>query len=557
MGMKETPRIGVGIDTGGTYTDAVLLDLESGEILDAVKVPTTHTDLKLGVQDALERIFSSGAAAPEAVTLLSVSTTLATNAILEDRGAAVGFIAVGYGQPLNLPVVAQYYVGGGHTIGGDEVEALDLEALLEGVNVMRKSGVDTYAVCASMSMENSAHEEVAAKAIEVIDPKPVFCSHTCSTLAGFKERSATVVLNARLMPVMQRFTEGVQYCMEKLGISCDARIIRGDATHVPMLEGPMQAVSTVGSGPAATTWYGMVMGERKEALVVDVGGTSTDVTLLENGRPVLCTSGARIGEWDTHVQAVKMYTAAIGGDSHAMITKSGRLRVGPRRALPLCMAGEDLPSPVEWLGPELQGRCLLLPPDNGPDKEREEENSIVAYLRKNGPATPEMVRDELRYSSADMERRLEHLTRKQIVMECGFTPTDALHALGRLSMNKADNSLAGARALARVLGIRGEEVCELVLSRAQEAIEDAILRYMLHHEAGHAMAGILDKRREFKRLGMNFTLGIPILGVGAAARMLLPGVAESLGTEAIFPDYFEVGNALGALLLAKENGAQL
>lgn len=551
MSKHDKPRLGVGIDTGGTYTDAVLMDLDDKTVVGAAKTPTTHEDLKRGVALALDEVLRD--VAVDDVELVAVSTTLATNAVLEDRGASVGFIAIGHDQPLNLPVLAQHYVNGGHSLGGTELEPLDLEVLMEGVVVMKRSGVDTYAVCSIMSMENPTHEDVAAKAISMIDPKPVFCSHYTSSEAGFKDRAATTVLNARLMPTMQRFTDGVSRSMERLGLTCESRIIRGDATHIPMLEGPMQAVSTVGSGPAATTWYGMVAGKLADALVVDVGGTSTDVTLLQNGAPVLSRAGSRIGEWDTHIQAVEMYTAAIGGDSHAAIGRAGQLKVGPRRALPLCMAGDKLPDPMQWLGADMDGKCLMLAHDSLEGLSQEvAENPIVQFLKENGPATPEKVRQALRFSSPDMERRLEHLGRKLAVLECGFTPTDALHALGRLAMKDASHSLAGARALGNVLKIKGEEVCDIVIGRAQEAIEDAILRYMLVHEAGHNMAGILERRREFKRLGMRFSIDLPMVGVGAAASLLLPGVAENLSTEVVFPDYFQVGNALGALLLASD-----
>lgn len=549
MTQTAAPRFGIGIDTGGTYTDAVLLDLSTHEVLQTAKVPTTHQDLRQGVGQALAAVLQSGAVPAAAIELVAVSTTLATNAVLEDRGASVGFIAVGFASPLQLPVLAQHYVPGGHTIGGRELEPLDLEALLEGVTVMRRCGVDTYAVCAAMSMDNNTHEQVAARAIAMVDPKPVFCSHSCSDKPGFKDRAATVVLNARLMPVMQRFAEGVAQSMRELGLDCPARIIRGDAGHLPLADGPLQAASTVGSGPAATTWFGIATGGLQQALVVDVGGTSTDVTLLRDGHPVLSTDGARIGEWDTHVQSVQMYTAAVGGDSHAYVGSAGRLRVGPRRVLPLCMAGPELPDPLSWLGTELHGKCLLPAPPERLDPESA-ENPIVRFLQEHGPATPETVREALRFSSADMERRLDHLARHQALTECGFTPTDALHALGRLALRDAGPALAGARALSRVLHIKGEEVCDIVVGRAQALIEDAILRYMLRQEAGNGMGGILEKRRDFKQLRLHFTLGLPLIGVGAAAGALLPGVADTLGCELFFPEYYQVGNALGALLLA-------
>lgn len=542
-------RYGIGIDTGGTYTDAVMMLLDTNEVIEAVKVPTTHADIQIGVAQALEALLDNAGCPPEQIKLIAVSTTLATNAVLENTGGQVGFFSIGNPSPLDLPVLAQHFVTGGHTIGGTEIAELDLEALLEGVQVMRKCGVDTYAVCGAMSMENASHELVAAKAIAMVDPKPVFCSHQCSDKAGFKDRAATAVLNAKLMPVMQCFVEGVEASIARLGISCETIMIRGDATPLPMQEGPMQAASTVGSGPAATTWFGMEGAGVPDAVVVDVGGTSTDVTMLQAGKPVIAQDGERIGDLKTHVRAVAMHTAGVGGDSHACFGKSKKLKVGPRRVTPLCLAGDALPDPMDWLGADQTGKCLMLE-DGGQGLEAHKDDPIVRLLREKGPCTPETVSAELRFSAPQIERSLDALVRNQVVKETGFTPTDALHALGRMDMGNGQHSVAGARAMGRVLGIKGEEICGMVLNKAQETIEDAILHYMLQAETSGSMSGILERRREFKHLGVHFTLNMPIIGVGAAASLLLPGVAESLQSEAVFPRFFQVGNAYGALLIA-------
>lgn len=550
--MNTTGSFGLGLDTGGTYTDAVLLALRTREVVRTAKTPTTHHDLKLGVAQAMRQVMAGSGVDPADVALLAVSTTLATNAVLEDRGDRVGCVAIGFPIPMDLPVLAQHFVPGGHLIGGREAESLDLESLLEGVVVMHRSGAEAYAVCSVMSMENPAHELVAAKSISLVAPEsPVFCSHECSSLPGFRERAATTVLNARLTSTMRRFAAGVEQSMRELGIECPVRILRGDASDLPLELGPRHAVETVGSGPAATTWFGKSMAKARDAVVVDVGGTSTDVTLVQEGRPVLMDQGQRIGKWDTHVRSLSMYTVAAGGDSLVQLKSAAELTVGPRRVLPLCLA-PAMPAPRNWLGPELAARMLFPGPalqKGAPD------DPLLEFLLRNGAASAESLRLELSVSTLEMERRLDRLSRKQLVLESGFTPTDALHVLGRLELGNGAVATAGAEALAARLGISPTEFCARVVREVQEAVEDAVVRHLLNWEGARGMGGLLDQRHGFRHLRLHFSLSAPLIGVGAAARLFLPAVADSLRTEIVLPKHHAVGNALGALLLALEQAA--
>ncbi len=547
--MNTAGSFGLGLDTGGTYTDAVLLDLCTRAVVRTAKTPTTHHDLKLGVALAMQQVMAGSGVDPADVALAAVSTTLATNAVLEDTGDRVGCVAIGYPTPMDLPVLAQHYVTGGHLIGGREAEPLDVESLLEGVGVMRRSGAEAYAVCSVMSMENATHELVAAKAISLVAPgSPVFCSHECSSLPGFRERAATTVLNARLTSIMQRFADGVEQSMRELGIHCPVRILRGDAGELPLEQGPRHAVETVGSGPAATTWFGKAMGKVRDAVVVDVGGTSTDVTLVQDGLPVLMEQGQRIGKWDTHVRSLAMYTVAAGGDSLVQAKTAEDMQVGPRRVLPLCLAPE-LPPPADWIGPELAARMIF--PGAGLHAV-DRDDPLLEILHRMGPTSAETLRRELSISVLEMERRLDRYSRKQLVLESGFTPTDALHVLGRLELGDAATAAAGAKALAGKLGLSATELCGMVVRRIQKAVEDAVVRHLLNWEGAQGLGNLLDRCHGFRLLRMHFSLGVPLVGVGAAARTFLPAVADTLHTEIILPEHHAVGNALGALLLALE-----
>ena len=354
---RNRRRYGIGVDTGGTFTDAVLLDLDSRQIIKTSKRPTTHYDISFGVMAALADVLDG--IDGKAVADIALSTTLATNAIAEGHGARVGLVVIGPVKPFDLPVVSVAYIDGGHDHLGREVNPLEPDRIVEMV-LSLKGHVDAYAVAASMSLANPSHELVVAKAIELLDPKPVFCSHLISRHSGIMERAATAVFHARLMPILAKFKLNLKRLAEQKQITADMQIIRGDATAVDLESAVTRAARTVASGPAATACFGAMWVAGQTALIVDVGGTTTDIALIEQGCPVISDSGSLIDRWWTHVDAVKVHTVAIGGDSHVRIDRAGRLAIGPGRVQSLAMS-TGIADPEGWLARDSQGRYLVRP----------------------------------------------------------------------------------------------------------------------------------------------------------------------------------------------------
>jgi N-methylhydantoinase A/oxoprolinase/acetone carboxylase beta subunit len=311
-------RYGIGIDTGGTYTDGVLVDLADQSVLSTAKSPTTHFDLSRGIALCLRDLFKDADVKPAEIDLVAVSTTLATNAVVESKGDPVGLIVAGYTRPLDLPVVSTLFVEGGHTLQGAEETPLDLDAVVRAVSQL-KGNVDAYVVCSAMSIKNPTHEKVMAKAVSMIDPLPVFMSHEVSSRVGVADRAATAVLNARLRPVMESFLMGMQDALVALGIARNVMIIRGDATSMNIAETHRQAAATVASGPAATAWFGLSFAPKADAVIIDIGGTTTDITMIKGGKPTLTKDGSLIGRWHTHVDAVKMSSVGAAVDSLLVI----------------------------------------------------------------------------------------------------------------------------------------------------------------------------------------------------------------------------------------------
>jgi len=538
-------RYGIGVDTGGTFTDAVLLDLDTGRISKTSKRPTTHYDVSLGVMAALTDVLEN--IEINAVANIALSTTLATNAIAEGHGAGVGLVVIGPVKLFDLPVVSVRYIDGGHNHLGVEVKPLEPERIVETV-LSLKGHVDAYAIAASMSVENPSHELVVAKAIELLDPKPVFCSHLISRRSGIMERAATAVFHARLMPILMDFVSRLKQLAKEKRITADMKIIRGDATAVDLESAVSRAAQTVASGPAATAYFGAMSAVNQTALIVDVGGTTTDIALVEQGRPVISNRGSLIDRWLTHVDAVKIHTVGIGGDSHVTIDRTGQLTIGPGRVQSLAMS-PGIADPERWLGSGAHGRYIVRP---GTDKDGSGD-PVLEHLRHGGAAFAEL-KERTGMSEFSLERRIGELAFHRQVVEIGFTRTDALHVLGELAFGDATLSAAGARTLAGMRNQPVETFCKAVVEVTQKKISSAIVAFLAAHVTGRDTAPTPPVEQPNPLFSTIIQLAIPIVGMGAAAGKLLPEVAKRFETRIVFPPYYEVGNAAGAIMIATRQG---
>ena len=537
----------IGIDTGGTYTDAVLLDIATRRVAATAKVPTTHFDLSQGAGRVLSELLGKSAVDARQVLAVSISSTLATNSVVENKGARVAVIVIGYVRHFKLPVTAVVFVKGGHTIDGKEEEPLDLDYLVGLVQGL-KDEVDAYGICAAMSMHNPTHELVAEKAIAMLDPKPVFCSHRISRLTGMHERAATAGLHAKLMPVMGRFIDGVGQAMAGLGLHCPAVVIGGNGSPLEVSRAVSEAGLTVASGPACTAHFGAAHAAG-DALVIDVGGTTTDIAMVEGGRVLLAGEGCTIGEWKTHVEAVDMHTAGIGGDSHVHIDERGVLTIGPGRVTPLAMSGESADSLAGWLGVDNRSRLIVLRPEAAGQLPPGE---VAALLGQQGRLTPAVIRQRTGLGGVPLNVELEKLTRRNLIDECGFTPTDALHVLGKLNLGDGEAARRGADILGGAMGLGGEDFARLVIQRTEEQIANLVVDYVIRRTWQNSLAAFISGSKNHPVLAVDFAIKVPLIGVGAAARTLLPRVAEMLRTSVSFPENCEVGNAVGAALIGLE-----
>jgi N-methylhydantoinase A/oxoprolinase/acetone carboxylase beta subunit len=576
--------IALGIDTGGTYTDAVLMDYSTGQVLCSAKALTTRRDLSLGIGGAIDAVFQQpGAPLPGSVDFSAMSTTLATNAIVEGQGSAVCLILIGYDPDLieqygfgqDLVTEDVVHIRGGHDIHGTEALPLD-ETTLRREVLARRASVEAFAVSGYFAVRNPAHELRAQQIIEELTGLPVTCGHDLTTRLNSVRRATTVALNARLVPLLRELISTLRQTLAARGLAAPLMVVKGDGSLVRAEWAMQRPIETILSGPAASAvgaWQlaGSLLtggGHRDGAWVVDVGGTTTDIAALRNGRPRLNPEGAQVGRWRTMVEAVDVHTVGLGGDSHVRITPDRRLVIGPQRVVPLSLLALQHPQVVDDLGsqaavpPRDDTAVQFLVARRPATRPLDEEDSALLKRVGRGPVSlVSLVRESRNgpraLSGAILMRRIDRLVAERLILRAGFTPTDALHALDRLALWHSEAARLGAQVLA-VQGRRtADELCREVVEGVSRRATIALLSKILSDEShlpnwdGEPTAALLLERvlndQHPGDLAFRATLRQPVVAIGAPVAAYMPRVVDRLQTELVIPPHAEVANAVGAV----------
>jgi N-methylhydantoinase A/oxoprolinase/acetone carboxylase beta subunit len=356
--MSEESHRGLwlGLDTGGTFTDAVLL-ADGRELIASAKALTTPWNLAIGISEAIHSVLGRlPAAERRAVSLVSVSTTLATNAVVENRFSPVCTLLIGFddamaersGLQRRGTAGAVVRIQGGHTATGEEEDPLD-EAAVERAVSEHGTKAEAFAVAAHFSVRNPLHELRARKIIRTLSPKPVTCAHELSSKLDAPRRALTAALNARLTPQIRHLIEALAGVLKEESIDAPLMIVKGDGSLMKAEIALEYPVETILSGPAASVVGAGFLTGLEDFVVSDMGGTTTDVAVVSGRRPVINADGALVGTWRTMVEAVDVRTCGLGGDSEVHFDREPRLRVGPRKAMPLSLMAHRFPAVLKRL----------------------------------------------------------------------------------------------------------------------------------------------------------------------------------------------------------------
>ena len=564
----------LGIDTGGTYTDAVLLDDERG-VLATAKALTPRHDLAEGIRGAVEAVLP---AAVVEISMVSLSTTLATNAVVEGQGSPVGALLVGYepemmhdvGMERIVPRDHVVFLQGGHTGTGQELAPLDEAAAAEAIRRLAPR-VSAFAVSGFFGVRNPTHELRVSRLARDLTGLPVTCGHELTTNLNAPRRALTVAMNARLIPLLSGLVQTVRCMLSSKGIQAPLMVVKGDGSlmHADMaLERP---VETILSGPAASVVGACFLTKADDSFVMDMGGTTTDIAAVRRGSPVLNGEGVRVGNWTIMVEAIDVRTTGLGGDSEVVREGAGGLAVGPKRVIPLSLLAEQDPPTLEVLRRQAG---LALGRGGGPADE-----DLGRFVRRQRglagtgralTAGQQEVWDLIGEGSVALcdllarvkipplyRRYLEELVGQGLVAMSAFTPTDAVHVLGRYRCWSVEAAELGAALWAARLGETPQAFAGRVVRQVEVQAGRALVACALAGEGVETadcrdrLGPMLIDRALGADGGGSFSLSLslrrPVVAIGAPVSTYLPGVASRIGAELRVPEHAAVANAIGTV----------
>ena len=570
----STSPIFLGIDTGGTYTDAVLWSAASGLIAKAKSLTTRH-DLAVGIAGAVDAVLAASRVDGHAIKLVSMSTTLATNALVEGQGERSALVMIGFGQAElarhglkealgSDPVV---FVPGGHDVFGSPSPLLteDLEAQLPEL----AASVSGFAVCGQFAVRNPEHEIAVGQLLRARTGLPVTTSHELSAKLGGPRRALTTLFNARLISMIDRLVAATEDFLQRRSIVAPLMVVRGDGSLISSAFARARPIETILSGPAASLVGARHLTGFDDAVISDIGGTTTDVAILRDGRPRLDPEGASIGGFRTMVEAVAVRTFGLGGDSEVALDGHGlapELKLGPRRLVPLALAAvahrEAILSVLDRqiaasMPTQFEGRFAIR--TGVPERLAAGLAAPEARLFGEISDVPQPL-DRLLSASAD-RARLDRLVARGLVQIIGFTPSDAAHALGRQMTWEPAASRLGAALFARKrdgrglpIAVSGEALAERVLTRLQRRSAEALLETAFAEDGLDAVAMVAHPlvQRSLDGLSGVATVAVgldrPVIGLGASAPLHYAGLDRLVGNRCVVPDDTDVANALGAVV---------
>lgn len=520
------------------------------------KAPTTREDLAVGVGEALRAL---DVALFPGVEVVALSTTLATNAVVEGKGSRVGLILgvpdpATFELPAGLPALDVAVVTGAHTPDGSLRAPLDLSAAEAAVARMAPV-VDAFAVSAYFGVSNAEHETALKRLVAEHSDAPVVCGHELSQRIGMVERATTAALNARLLPLVRDLLDAVRVTLGRCGIDAPLMVVKGDGSLTAEDVARDRPVETVLSGPAASVIGACRLSGLTNALVADMGGTTTDIAAVRGSMPEVDPDGALVGGRRTRVQALDVRTVGLGGDSRIRVSARGEVTIGPDRAIPLSTACERFPGLRDVLS-RLAAEASL-------DVLEPVFLTLVRRPRLAVSSATSAVFDLLEGRAVHISEVLDvggpfvdvdGLVRSGEIAEVAFTPTDILAAAGEHHIGDVLAAENGLRLLAMAAGTRPERLLDTMRKAVErrlalEVAARALAEDLPETDATGAHVALLVHLLASGGgiLRSHLSLGVPLVAVGAPAAAWFPGAQSVLGGELLVPEHAEVANAFGAL----------
>jgi N-methylhydantoinase A/oxoprolinase/acetone carboxylase beta subunit len=559
--------IGLGIDAGGTYTDTVIYDFSGERVIASAKALTTHDDYSVGIAASLRELLGMvDGDIPSKVGLVSLSTTVATNAIVEGKGGSVGIILIGYDASTarKIEFQPQIVIGGRHDIHGAVIEPLDDGEAMRAVRALLEKGVDAIAVSSEVGVRNPAFELRVRDLIREISPLPVVCGSELTAELNCVKRANTCFFNARLIPLVSGLLNSVKKVLGEKEIRAPIMVVKGDGTLMGEDVARKNPVEMVLSGPAASVIGGLYLSGVQDGYVVDMGGTTTDVALVKGGFVSYKEDGVHISGFKTAVRTVNVYTFGLGGDSYVRYeSRGGRFTIGPERVIPLSCLARSEPRVLADLAArpaETRGEEMLVQPadyfvfqkDIRGSQVHPQEKAIVDVLKRHGPMSRPELAARVKAASVAL-LRTERLEMFGNVLRSALTPTDLLHAAGKLSFWDSEAAGRAVALYARRAGMSEKRLMEEVFKEFYRKLLYHLFEFWFTEDGRLSGETIFSQDLashlffENKDVHLGVKADKPLVFIGAPAHEYAEGLKRYIDLTVAVPVYHDVANAVGAI----------
>lgn len=568
-------RIGIGIDTGGTCTDGVVYDMEGKKILAAAKTPTTKENLSVGIGKALDLLPKELVKKAE---MAALSTTLATNACVEGKGGRGKLIFLGmerktveelgkaYGLPIDDTLI---FIPCQETLQGKVLKEPDwkqVKALLERelLECQAVGIVELFAGPTGAVLEKKTRQIVEELGI------PSVCGYELFQEKNVIGRGAGALLNARLIFVIGEFLRAVKSSLQERGLQIPIVIVRSDGSVMDEEFSLRRPIETLLCGPVASVMGAAELHQVTDGVVIDMGGTTTDISLVRNGAPIRSEGGITVGDWRLYVKGMYVDTFGLGGDSEVILHPDGNLELGSRRIMPMAMAALRYPNirifcrrgreaPVKsnsWRNHIYVGLKEI----GGSSSYSSLELRIAAAFYQN-PMSLAALEEEYHITLAPMQ--LKRLVDEGVLIRCGITPTDAMHVLGDYNGYDTQAAWDAMSVMAQLQGTDEKTLSRCIYEKVQRKLYCGVARVLLWDKfpklkqegKNQGIEYLVEqlyeealKQEQEGFLRLKLSCPVPLIGVGGPVGVFLKDVAKLLGTQALLGEHSNVANALGAIV---------
>jgi N-methylhydantoinase A len=492
-----TGPIRIGVDVGGTFTKAVAIETAPLRLLAHTAVPTSHAaaaGVAEGVADALRTLLAELGGSRERVALVAFSTTQAMNALLEGDVGRVGVLGIGAAPDLRAArkrtQVGSVALAPGHALETehafvDATGGLDEQHVDAALDALVAAGCVAVAVSGALAVDDPGAELVAAGRAHARG-LPACVGHDLTGAYGLEMRTVSAAVNASILPVVQRTASVVEEALRQSGLDVPLLVLRGDGGAMSAEAFRRRPSFTIGSGPAAGVAAALHQLRLSDAIVVECGGTSSNVSVVKRGRPVV--RSLRVMGRPTCVRAVDSWVVGAAGGSMARLKRRSVAETGPRSAHIARLPYACFARPEELEGAQLE---LVAPRDGDPAE----------------------------YACVRAADTLYALTATCAANALGLVDEDAYSFAGR------ETALAAFVPLAARLKTTPEGAARRLLDGAVDKIVKAVADAVRQHELGP---------------------DVPLVALGGAGEALVPLVAERLQRTVLRPDHPEILSSIGA-----------